>query len=400
MSTWSSLVTAICEWAACDVMDRYLELTSNRRAYSLGSKPTTPAPPPTQPDDSEQPDGSEQPAEPNTTPDQPAQPENTDQSGQPTDPDQSGQPTNPEEPNQPTQGAEEQGDGADANQSGTEDQQDQQRRRRLGRIQRRQATATSEVAEDPAVNMTMTSTATDSSNSTTVDTTKSSSIQTEPEGEVQDIDSEFDADETDAQLDANLFNATDVAAAADANSTSTDSDDEPSYVFLSAWDTTELGVGEDDNLYLYDSAGADSDKWLYLNGTFVSSADESLVFHYYADTMDALGVSRLRVSETSSIPVTADVLTFLAVRDTEAGKAGIVQQGADLFPATTDGKIFYTVICDYKDSNASSKIFLVKDPDAGVARLVEDDLQYIVTGGAVQQCQYWPLKAAVTGLDL
>jgi hypothetical protein len=135
-----------------------------------------------------------------------------------------------------------------------------------------------------------------------------------------------------------------------------------------------LGVGEDDNLYLYDSAGADSDKWLYLNGTFVSSADESLVFHYYADTMDALGVSRLRVSETSSIPVTADVLTFLAVRDTEAGKAGIVQQGADLFPA--------------------------KDLDAGVAKLVEDDLQYIVTGGAVQQCQYWPLKAAVTGLDL
>jgi hypothetical protein len=254
--------------------------------------------------------------------------------------------------------------------------------------------------KDPAANMTMTSTATDSSNSTTVDTTDSSSNQTETEGEVQDIDSEFDADETDAQLDANLFNATDIAATADANSTSTDSGDEPSYVFLSAWDTTELGVGEDDNLYLYDSAGADSDKWLYLNGTFVSSADESLVFHYYADTMDALGVSRLRVSETSSIPVTADVLTFLAVRDTEAGKAGIVQQGADLFPATTDGKIFYTVICDYEDPSASSKMFLVKDLEAGVARLVEDDLQYIVTGGAVQQCQYWPLKAAVTGLDL
>lgn len=371
----------------------------------MGSKPTTPALPPTQPDDSEQPADPNQPI----TPDQPQQPEDPDQSGQPADPDQSGQPTdtdqsgqpsNPTGSDQPIQGSDEQGDGSDANQPTNEDQQDQQRRRRLGRIQRRQTTEPLEVAEDPAVNMTMSSTSTSSSNATAVESIEASSNQTETEGEVQDIESEFDADETDAQLDANLFNATDVAAAADANSTSTDSDDEPSYVFLSAWDTTELGVGEDDNLYLYDSAGADSDKWLYLNGTFVSSADESLVFHYYADTMDALGVSRLRVSETSSIPVTADVLTFLAVRDTEAGKAGIVQQGADLFPATTDGRIFYTVICDYEDPSASSKIFLVKDLDAGVARLVEDDLQYIVTGGAVQQCQYWPLKAAVSGLDL
>jgi hypothetical protein len=361
-------------------------LTLKHDTYSLGSKPTTSAPPPTQPED----------------PDQSGQPTDPDQSGQPTDPDQSGQPTDSDQSGQPTQSTNDAGDGADATQPAIEDQQDQQRRRRLGRIQRRQATEPSAVAEDPAVNITTTSISTGSGNATAVEPIEASSNQTETEGEVQDIDSESDADETDAQLDANLFNATDIAAAAaaDANLTSTDSDDEPSYVFLSAWDTTELGVGEDDNLYLYNSAGADSDKWLYLNGTFVSSADESLLFHYYADTMDALGVSRLRVSETASIPVTADVLTFLAVRDTEIGKAGIVQQGADLFPATTDGKIFYTVICDYEDPSASSKMFLVKDLDAGVARLVEDDLQYIVTGGAVQQCQYWPLKAAVTGLDL
>ena len=248
------------------------------------------------------------------------------------------------------------------------------------------------VDEDLTANVTTTA--------TTPSTGFSNATEVEPietgEDAFEDIESEFDADETDAQLDANLFNATDVAMAGEPTD---DEAEGPSHVFLSAWDNTELGVGEDDNLYLYESAGADSDRWLYLNGTFVSSADESLVLHYYADTMESLGVSRLRVSETASIPVTADVLTFVAVRDTEQGKQGIVQQGADLFPATSDGKIFYTVICDYGDG-ASSKLFVVEDIEQGVARLTQDDLQYIVTGGAVSQCQYWPFKAAVTGLDL
>lgn len=61
----------------------------------------------------------------------------------------------------------------------------------------------------------------------------------------------------------------------------------------------------------------------------------------------------------------------------------------------TLGNPFYLVACSI--NGEESKIFLVKDIDAGLTSLLKPEFQYSITGGVVEECDVLALQATIPG---
>ena len=108
-------------------------------------------------------------------------------------------------------------------------------------------------------------------------------------------------------------------------------------------------------------------------------ADESTrILHYYPNTMNKLGVSRIRGTSDDKLPNTAD-LVVLHPAATGDAKTPYVYEASDSL-----GNVFHLLTCTY--SKGPSKLFLAKDVTKGVQTLSEEKLRYIVTGGIVESC--------------
>lgn len=176
----------------------------------------------------------------------------------------------------------------------------------------------------------------------------------------------------------------------------------------------------------------------------ITSTDgNSRVMHYFKKTMDAVGVSRLRVSTEDLLPKTAipivlapfdvsnlseggDASFPLAAPASTAPAAPITSSPAkrqlttpssnttttlttpsnSTTPATeseadetsnilffaidpTDN-VFFTTVCTYLD-HQMPRLFLVKDIDLGIEVLQSTDVEFSVTGGVVDKCFALPL---------
>ena len=121
------------------------------------------------------------------------------------------------------------------------------------------------------------------------------------------------------------------------------------------------------------------------------SDDEDRIMHYYPDLMAAFGVSRFRIADYESLPKTADFITLVPFNYDDDNTTPNVLMAVD-----TQENAYYTVICNLEGQN--SKIFLVKDAQAGAARLMQEDLKFIVTGGVVTDCTYLPFVGSGAGL--
>lgn len=147
-----------------------------------------------------------------------------------------------------------------------------------------------------------------------------------------------------------------------------------------------------------------SEMWSVYNELLVGDGS-GRVIHYYKNTMDKVGVSRLRVSDGELLPSEA-VVVALAPYDTENQESPIRKRqnvtvtngdstsnddvGYEFFALDPDYNIFYLVVCTYTN-NAMSRMFLVADPEAGVAALQSKDIEYSITGGVVETCSLIPL---------
>ncbi|KAF9872229.1 hypothetical protein CkaCkLH20_10321 [Colletotrichum karsti] len=122
-----------------------------------------------------------------------------------------------------------------------------------------------------------------------------------------------------------------------------------------------------------------SELWAAAQNVLIYDGAERLM-HYYTNTMLVLGVSRLRVGPEFVAPAGAAVVTW-AVYTAPDGANGSYYVAVD----SHDG-LFYPIVCDYSDGTAS-RLFLAKDPVAGVTLLESADVMYSVTGGQVSTCQ-------------
>ena len=129
------------------------------------------------------------------------------------------------------------------------------------------------------------------------------------------------------------------------------------------------------------------------------------VIHYYKNTMDKVGVSRLRVSDGELLPAEA-VVVALAPYDSEKGESTLKKRqnetasgvksssyegfGYEYYAVDPDYNLFYIAICTYAN-NAMSRLFMISDPEAGLATLKSKYIEYSITGGIIDTCSLIPL---------
>ncbi|KAJ1566527.1 hypothetical protein HK405_009451 [Cladochytrium tenue] len=142
--------------------------------------------------------------------------------------------------------------------------------------------------------------------------------------------------------------------------------------------TYSLGEDEWGNFMLDDAANA-GNYLFYSNDQLIDTDEQNNVFFYFPDEMTALGVSRFRVKNDTSVPKVADVVFLVPIDyDDSSNTTGVY------VALNTNEDIFYTVACSI--TGIGNKVFLVANITEGITTLQKTELEYVVTGGVVENC--------------
>jgi hypothetical protein len=129
--------------------------------------------------------------------------------------------------------------------------------------------------------------------------------------------------------------------------------------------------------------------WASYNEILVADGAQRLL-HYYSNTMNTTGVSRLRVADKESVPEGSVIVVFAAFRANNTGPSGNSTDDGYYIAVDTDLNVYYPVLCTYTDGSLS-KMFVVTDPVAGLTVLQSADVEFSITGGAVGACYVIPI---------
>jgi hypothetical protein len=135
---------------------------------------------------------------------------------------------------------------------------------------------------------------------------------------------------------------------------------------------------------LYNSSTFAAD---YVNN-FVYGDSNGRLLYYYPPEMSATGVSRIRLGEWGSIPLTAQLLMLTPFTSPDVDTSMLVA-------IDTSNNSFWMVVCALDQQ--LNKIFIVQDEDAGVTTLMDPNLKFTITGGNVTGCA--PLALIAAGLN-
>lgn len=167
------------------------------------------------------------------------------------------------------------------------------------------------------------------------------------------------------------------------------------------------------NVYVVNSASKSlefcSKVWSVYGGLLVGDAAGRII-HIYSNTMNKVGVSRLRVSDGRDFPKEAVPIVFArpkAGSNANANGQPMPQNStapaadvASMFVAADpDLNFYYPIVCTYT-TNTPPRLFVVADPVAGISMLQSNDVVYSITGGFVDTCAVMPIVQGKYGGDV
>lgn len=123
------------------------------------------------------------------------------------------------------------------------------------------------------------------------------------------------------------------------------------------------------------------------DGSSVLGDSDGRLLHGYVDTLADLGVSRLRLADGDSLPLTSVMLTLAPV---DPGTGSSIMMAFD-----TAGNSYYPLLCVYDD--LYPKIFIATDPDAGSTVLEDPANIETLTGGTVTECGFFAFGDGAQG---
>ena len=153
--------------------------------------------------------------------------------------------------------------------------------------------------------------------------------------------------------------------------------------------TSRLAAADDGNFYLVSNRGGASPGTQFYSENSIAFKDEQeRMFHYYPATMNAYGVSRLRTSQVLDTPLGAQLVTLVPVS---------TPNGVAYVAADTAGHNFLLAWCTAPRWQGS-KVFLVSDYEKGLPTLLSGDVQWIVTGNNVTECDPLVITSGAGGI--
>ncbi|KAL8749824.1 MAG: hypothetical protein Q9184_006653 [Pyrenodesmia sp. 2 TL-2023] len=187
-------------------------------------------------------------------------------------------------------------------------------------------------------------------------------------------ESAYSIDEKDAPANSPAFQAISEAALANADA-HTDS------TFFTIPDLeNQYAISANDVTGNLEIALAGEGSHFIAEGGYVVG-DDSRFFHYYPDVMQQYGVSRIRLSNESEIPLTTHFISLTPVNYNDNNETKNVYAAVD-----TLANYYLLATCNIQGQ--ASKIFLVADPDEGIGKLLDEQLRFTVTGGVVEVCYF------------
>ncbi|KAL2067278.1 hypothetical protein VTL71DRAFT_1702 [Oculimacula yallundae] len=165
-----------------------------------------------------------------------------------------------------------------------------------------------------------------------------------------------------------------------------------SIIFISCGNGALYGVSPDSG-----DNPACSEMWATYNDVLVADASQRLL-HFYENTMNATGASRLRVAYEEDIPIGAQVVILAEMRGNDTDPTNDTDNDAFYIAIDEQMEPYYPVMCTYADGSAG-KLFVVKDPEKGVELLQSADVQFSITGGVVEACYTIPIMMGSWGAD-
>jgi uncharacterized protein DUF7029 len=108
--------------------------------------------------------------------------------------------------------------------------------------------------------------------------------------------------------------------------------------------------------------------------------------YYYADEMEKLGVSRLRLAAINEVPNNTMAVSFVPFYQENSDDSDDTSAQVIYLPSDANDNVFGTAVCTYKDTGKPPKIFAISDVDTSFDMLKSQDIVYSVTGGEIDDC--------------
>jgi hypothetical protein len=136
------------------------------------------------------------------------------------------------------------------------------------------------------------------------------------------------------------------------------------------------------------------------SGSTIVGDSHGRAFHGYIDTIQSLGVSRVRLHGAGEFPKTSWPVMFTAVIPDKNSEAAT--QDPILVISDFAENIYFPIICIYKSGTVYPKVFMANETEAGVKTLMSNTPAVIetVTGEQVQECGYMSWTNYHTGEDI
>jgi hypothetical protein len=134
------------------------------------------------------------------------------------------------------------------------------------------------------------------------------------------------------------------------------------------------------------SAGLGCDELFVQSDNAVVGDGAGRYLYYHTNTMQAAGVSRLRLGDEEQVVVGTSALALVPWNAAALGEEADADMEGLYFAADFDTKaVYWLTFCSYKDGQPP-KVFLVQDVEKGIAVLESGDVKFSITGGDVDTC--------------
>ncbi|KAL8993315.1 MAG: hypothetical protein Q9169_006437 [Polycauliona sp. 2 TL-2023] len=199
-------------------------------------------------------------------------------------------------------------------------------------------------------------------------------------------DSTYSVSEKDASAISPSFQDFSAAALANAqaqtetiNATDFTNSTDSTFITIPDMDNEYALLANDDTGNLEIALVGEGSRFIAESGLVIG--DSSRYFHFYPDVMAKYGVSRIRLSNESEIPLTTNFISLTPVNYNDNNETKNVYAAVD-----TLANYYFLATCNIQGQ--ASKVFLVADEDEALEKLRDEQLRFTVTGGVVDVCYF------------
>ncbi|PVH74542.1 hypothetical protein DL98DRAFT_537333 [Cadophora sp. DSE1049] len=155
-----------------------------------------------------------------------------------------------------------------------------------------------------------------------------------------------------------------------------------------------------------DAKGKEWSGWFALDetGSLIIGDTHGRILHGYLDTIQSLGISRVRLHGADQISKSAWPVMFAATipESRNTSSVALATQNPTMIISDVEGNLYFPIICVYKSEKVFPKQFMANSTDDGIPTLMGNSAAILenMTGEEVQECGFMTWTNFHTGQSI